>query len=229
MQIQDSVVMVTGASDDGGMKLIEELLRRGARKIYAGSATLAHAGGWPDNVQNLDVNITDPHQVREAARIADDVTLLINNIGLNKPPIAFASTDPKSGPYQAMDINYFGTLGVCLAFAPTLIRHRGSIINVLSFLAYSDQMTSGSSCIEKIPGMLLTQALQSELKNKGVNVVGVLPRNMRPQSRSSTAYHDLLSPEVIAESIIDAAEKGSNHFYRTLLVPSKVSGIATHN
>jgi len=46
MRIADRAVLVTGANRRIGQALVEEVLRRGAKRVYAGTRTpLAHSDG----------------------------------------------------------------------------------------------------------------------------------------------------------------------------------------
>src|SRR5262245_4391322 len=80
MKIEGSVAFVTGSNRGLGRALVEELLARGARRVYAASRS---GEEYPDaRVTALRLDITDPAQVRAAAAAAPDVDLLINNAGV---------------------------------------------------------------------------------------------------------------------------------------------------
>jgi NAD(P)-dependent dehydrogenase (short-subunit alcohol dehydrogenase family) len=78
VNIAGSTALVTGANRGLGRRLATELLARGAT-VYAGARN-------PDTVdlpgaKVVQLNVTDPDSVAAAARLAGDVTLLINNAG----------------------------------------------------------------------------------------------------------------------------------------------------
>src|SRR4051812_26867564 len=80
MKIEGSVALVTGANRGLGRHFAQQLLARGAAKVYA-------AARHPDSV-NLDgvvpvrVDLTDQTSIEAAAELASDITLLINNAGV---------------------------------------------------------------------------------------------------------------------------------------------------
>ena len=64
MTIADSAVLVTGANRGIGQALVEEALRRGAKRVYAGTRQpLSHSDG---RVTPLILDVTDPAQIRAA-------------------------------------------------------------------------------------------------------------------------------------------------------------------
>ncbi len=64
MTIADRAVLVTGANRGIGEALVEEALRRGAKRVYAGTRQpLAHLDG---RVTPLTLDVTDAAQIRAA-------------------------------------------------------------------------------------------------------------------------------------------------------------------
>ena len=85
MQTKAVNAVVTGANGSLGQCLVDQLLTRGARKVYATGRDRAslHAVGWADTgrVNPLVLDITDATQARAAAESASDATLVLNNAG----------------------------------------------------------------------------------------------------------------------------------------------------
>ncbi|MBV9813205.1 MAG: SDR family NAD(P)-dependent oxidoreductase, partial [Acetobacteraceae bacterium] len=142
MRIAGCVALVTGANRGIGQAFVAGLLQAGAAKVYAGArdpAAVEIAGATA-----LRLDVTDAVQVAAAASTCGDVTLLVNNAGVAtfSAFIAAADTD---GMRQEMDVNYFGTLAMCRAFAPVLRRRGGgAIVNVLSVASWSTGGQLGS-------------------------------------------------------------------------------------
>src|SRR5690349_11650491 len=103
MQIEGQTVVVTGASRGLGRSLVDELLVRGAAKVYATGRNGSPAVSDP-RVVRLELALEDRETIAAAARAAGDATIVINNAGT----AAFA------GPLEAdrdalsreMDVNY---------------------------------------------------------------------------------------------------------------------------
>src|SRR5262249_1973932 len=157
MAIEGRAVLVTGANRGLGQALVEEALRRGARRVYAGTRrTLAH----PDErVVPLILDVTDAAQIREAGERVGALHLLVNNAGLAPydDPRARASLE------RHLAVNLFGTYGVPQAFLPELTRSRGAIVNVLSLAAVAALPIIPAYSISKAAALSLSQALRALL------------------------------------------------------------------
>jgi len=106
--IKDSTVLVTGATGGIGQALIAALAARGAAKIYAAARDISALPAG-DRVVPLRMDVTDDDDVRHAAGIATDVTLLINNAGVNHNTALLRAAD-LSLASEEMACNYFAPL-----------------------------------------------------------------------------------------------------------------------
>ena len=211
-QIRDAVVLVTGAAGGLGTALIEELLQRGAAKIYAGVRKINPDTAWPAAVIPLELDIADPAQVAAAAMFAPDVGILINNAGLNLGQPMLSVADPRAARAE-MEVNYFGTLAMCRAFAPMLaVADRGgAIVNLLSILARVSLPIMGSLCASKAAALRLTDSLRAELAGK-VQVLGVLP-GVIDTAMSAGFPTPKATPQAVAAALLDALEQGAHEVY----------------
>src|ERR1700761_9492905 len=81
MNLQGSVVLVTGATGGLGQQFVKQALDRGAAKVYAGAR---RDYDWHDpRVVPLRLDVTDKAAIAQAAQTASDVTVLVNNAGQN--------------------------------------------------------------------------------------------------------------------------------------------------
>jgi NAD(P)-dependent dehydrogenase (short-subunit alcohol dehydrogenase family) len=80
MTIADKAVLVTGANRGIGQALVEEALRRGAKRVYAGTRhPFSHLDG---RVTPLPLDVTDAAQIQGAVERVESLDILINNAGL---------------------------------------------------------------------------------------------------------------------------------------------------
>ncbi|HET9143109.1 SDR family NAD(P)-dependent oxidoreductase [Actinophytocola sp.] len=177
MNINGSTVLVTGANRGLGARLVAELLRAGAAKVYATartSGTIAADVRADPRVHPLALDITDQASVEAAAKAAPDVTLLINNAGV----LAFGGV--LDGDLTAFErdlaTNYLGTLRATRAFVPVLKRNGGgAIATVLTLIALAPATGMAGYSASKAAAHSMTQSLRAELRDTGIEVIGAYP------------------------------------------------------
>jgi NAD(P)-dependent dehydrogenase (short-subunit alcohol dehydrogenase family) len=206
MKIADSTVLVTGANRGIGRALVEDALRRGAPRVYAGTRKpFAHADR---RVTPLTLDVTDAAQIRAAAATVDSVNVLVNNAGIS----LLNGLDDRGALKRLLAVNLFGTYDVTQAFLPLLSRSRGAIVNVLSLASLAAVPFDPSYSISKSAAFSLSQSLRALLAGRGVSVHVVLPG---PIDTDMTRALDLpkASPESAARAIFDGVEKGDEEIF----------------
>lgn len=202
MDISAATVLVTGSNRGLGRALVAAFDAAGAARIYAGARDPSAAEDLADGerVRVLALDIDDDAQVARAAEECRDVTLLVNNAGVNfnVPLIGSETMEPTR---REVETNYLGTLRMCRAFAPTLAANGGGmIVNVISMLARVSIPAIGSVCGSKAALLLMTNGIRAELARQGTLVMGVLPgpiaTDMTPDGESA--------PADIASDILEA-------------------------
>jgi NAD(P)-dependent dehydrogenase (short-subunit alcohol dehydrogenase family) len=206
MTIADRTILVTGANPGIGQALVEEALRRGAKRVYAGTRQpLAH----PDErVTPLPLDVTDPAQTQAAVERVGSLDLLVNNAGLS----LYDDLSDRAELERHLAVNLFGTYGVTQAFLPLLTRSRGAIVNVLSLLALAPLPLIPAYSISKAAAFSMSQSLRALLAGQGVSVHAVLPG---PVDTDMTRGLDIpkASPESVARAILDGVEKGEEEIF----------------
>jgi NAD(P)-dependent dehydrogenase (short-subunit alcohol dehydrogenase family) len=171
MNIQNAVVFVTGANRGIGQAFAREALRRGARKVYAGSRDPSKVA--LDGVEPVRLDVTNDGDVRRAAERCGDTTVLVNNAGIAVFGGVLAEGSLEAARAQ-METNYFGTLRMSRAFAPVLARNGGgAIVNVLSIASWIQRPTLGVYASTKSAAWGLTNTLRHELREQGTQVLGL--------------------------------------------------------
>lgn len=210
MEIRDIVALVTGANRGIGRAIVEQLVAAGARHVYAASRRPPGVNE-ASNVTEIPLDVTKSAMVEQAAARCTDVTVLINNAGvlLGQPLLAAASDSAAA----EMNVNYFGMLRMCRAFAPVLAHNGGgAIVNVLSILARVNLPAVGSYSASKAAALSLTQGIRGELARQRTLVIGVMPAFV-DTSMASRVTLPKLSPQAVADAILTALREGIEDVY----------------
>jgi NAD(P)-dependent dehydrogenase (short-subunit alcohol dehydrogenase family) len=213
MTIADKAVLVTGANRGIGQALVEEALRRGAKRVYAGTrAPFTHLDG---RVTPLTLDVTDAAQIQGAVERVESLDILINNAGL----ALFDDLSDHAALEGHLAVNLFGTYGVTQAFLPLLTRSQGAIVNVLSVAGWAALPIVPAYSISKAAAFSLTQSLRALLAGRGVRVHAVLAG---PVDTDMSRGFDVpkASPESVARAIFDGVEKGEEDIFPDLMSES---------
>jgi len=206
MTITDKTILVTGANRGLGQALVDEALRRGAKRVYAASRQpLAH----PDErVTPVIMDVTDWEQIQRAVEGVDSLDILINNAGVSLPD----DMSSRAAFKQHFDVNLYGPLMVTQALLPSLTQSRGRIVNVISIGAFAAVPILPAYSASKAAAFSVTQSQRALLGSQGVKVHAVLPGPI-----DTDMIRDLpipkTSPELVARAIFDGVENGDEEIF----------------
>jgi len=205
MQINGATALVTGANRGLGQVYARELVSRGAAKVY-GAARNPAAVTEP-GVTPVALDITDPGRVAQVAGECADVSLLVNNAGVLKYSTFIGAPDLAAARAE-MEVNYFGTLSMCRAFAPVVAANGGGpIVNMLSVTSFYTNPLDASYGASKAAAWSLTNGIRVELAHNGTLVIGVHAGFIDTDMAALTDAPKV-SPESVAQQVFDAVEAG---------------------
>jgi NAD(P)-dependent dehydrogenase (short-subunit alcohol dehydrogenase family) len=206
MNIRNKTILITGANRGIGRAVLDEALRRGAKKVYAGTRTgLEH----PDKrVMPLTLDVTSASDIERAAREVDALDVLVNNAGV----AIYDDLNNLDVIEQHLAVNLFGMFNVTRAFLPVLKRSKGAIVNNLSMVALAPLPVIPAYSISKAAAFSMTQSLRARLASQGVTVHAVITG---PVDTDMNRGFDIpkASPESVAMGIFDGVEKGEEDIF----------------
>jgi len=174
MKVTGSVALVTGGNRGIGEAFVRCLLDAGAAKVYIGSRTKEAAASLVEELGGkavaVELDVTDPDQVRAAAERCQDTSIIINNAGVHLGQTLMGAPDINAARAE-MEVNYFGVLSMCRSFAPILARNGGgAIVNVLSAAAIVAVPNMGGYSPSKFAARALTTNVRAELADQNTQV-----------------------------------------------------------
>jgi NAD(P)-dependent dehydrogenase (short-subunit alcohol dehydrogenase family) len=202
VNIKGSTVVVTGGQRGLGKAVVDELLKRGAAKVYA--TARAPKPSEDPRVVSLELDVTNSDSVAALAIAAGDAEIVINNAGTFG---ASKLLDSDIEEVRAVfETNVFGALRVAKAFAPVLAANGGgALVDIHSVLSWVGGF--GGYGASKAAFWSVTNSLRIELEAQGTLVTGV---HLGYTDTDMVSDYDVPKndPRDVGQQIVDAIERG---------------------
>lgn len=213
VSVKNSVLFVTGANRKRGIgrALVEEAIKRGAKKVYATSRDVSQLDDLVEKYRGkavaIELDVTNPEQIKRVAREASDTQILINNAGAAGFSGCYFNYNEESARLE-LEVNYFGSLHLMHAFSENFIKNReGAIVNVISVAGLSPFPPAATYSASKAALYSLTQSIRAEMMQQGISVFGVYPGPIDTDMSDSLEVKKA-SPANVACRIFDGMEQG---------------------
>lgn len=206
LAIEGRTVLVTGANRGLGRALVDEALRRGAKRVYATSREPMVVAD--DRVTPLRLDVTRPEQIHAAVAGVESLDVLINNAGVSVPD----DLADRSAFERHLAVNLYGALDVTQALLPLLARGRGSVVNVASLGALAAVPVLPAYSASKAALLSLTQSQRALMAARGVSVHAALPG---PIDTDMVRALDIpkTPPDHVARAIFDGLERAEEEIF----------------
>lgn len=231
MSITGRVVWITGASSGIGAAMAYAFAGMGAKLVLSARKTerlqeVKARCPYPDRHLILPLDLDDssafPEKVQSVLDAMGRIDILINNGGISqRSPAAETSLETVR---RIMETNFFGTVALTKAVLPSMLKTSSGHIVVISSLAgkFGTPLRSTYSASKHaLQGFF--DSLRAELSGKGIRVLIVCPGFIRTNISINALCADGschgvmddaqaagLAPELCAEKIIQAIEKGKD-------------------
>ncbi len=199
-QIKGATAVVTGGQRGLGKAIVDELLARGAAKVYSTSRRPEPSAD--PRVVVVETEVTDADSVTALAELASDATVVVNNAGVTGGKSLLSSDLDEIR--SVIETNLFGALHVTRAFAPQLAG--GTLVNIASVLSWLPGY--GAYGVSKAALWSANNSLRLELEGQGTDVIGVY---LGYTDTSMAAHLDVPKndPADVARQIVDGIESGA--------------------
>ena len=206
MKIDGTVALVTGANRGIGRAFVDELLARGAAKVYAGARDAASVEITDPRIDPVALDVTDLERVTAVAGQLTDVGLVVNNAGVGGA--AFPLQASLDDARRELEVNYLGLVSMTTAFAPVLAANGGgAFVNMLSVVSFVGTPLLSTYSASKAAAWNYSNAARVQLAGQGTEVVGVHVGFVDTDLIAALDV-DKLAPTTVAQAAFDALEAG---------------------
>lgn len=214
--IENKIAFVTGANRGIGKQIVETFIENGAKKVYLGVRNTASAQEleqkYGDKVETVQADVTNNESITNAAKIANDVDIVVNNAGIGTPYNTIGESAVEDIKTQ-FNVNALGLLRVANAFANTLVENRGAIVQLNSVASIKNFAPLSTYSASKAASYSLTQGIKADLEPKGVQVLSVHPGPIDTDMGVAAGFEGAPSPTIVAEGIVEALSTGEFHLF----------------
>jgi NAD(P)-dependent dehydrogenase (short-subunit alcohol dehydrogenase family) len=206
MNVANKTILITGANRGIGRALVDEALRRGVKKVYAGTRSVLEIAD--KRVTPVKLDVTDARQVQQAVEQVDSLDVLVNNAGI----AIYDDLTSFEVIEKHLAVNFLGLLRVTHAFLPALRRSHGAIVNNLSMVGLAALPIIPAYSISKAAAFNMTQSLRALLAGEGVSVHAVV---LGPVDTDMNRGFEIpkASRESAAAGIFDGLEKDEDEIF----------------
>jgi NAD(P)-dependent dehydrogenase (short-subunit alcohol dehydrogenase family) len=176
---------ITGCSTGFGRELASAVVARGYRAVVTARNPRQVedlVAGHRDRTLALRLDVTDPSQVAEAVKQAEEhfggIDVLVNNAGIGY--FAAVEESEEAEVRRMFEINFFGLARMTRAVLPGMRKRRsGHIINISSIAGLAAFPSLGDYCATKFAVEGLSECLALEVGPLGIRVTLVEPSGFR--------------------------------------------------
>jgi NAD(P)-dependent dehydrogenase (short-subunit alcohol dehydrogenase family) len=226
MDLNGAIVLITGAGGAIGQASTKAFVDAGAAKVYAATRVDgAEVGLADERVVPIHLDVTDRASIDAAAARCADVTVLVNNAGVNHNAPVIGASDDEWARHE-IEVNYLGNLAVSRAFAPILgANGGGAMVNVLSILSRINHPGMATYCASKAALHSVTQAFRAQLRGQGTFVCAFMPGAVDTRLTAHLPIPKMTTEETAA-AMIDAIRNDVEDAYPGDMAGGVSAGLA---
>ncbi len=214
--ITNKTALITGANRGIGKAIAESFLNHGAKKVYLAVRTLSSTKSledqYGDRVVTLKADVSNSESINRLAEQTGDVDIVVNNAGIMNIASPL-SENVEEALRDELETNVFGLLRVANAFSETLIKNKGTLVQINSIASIKTFSDISTYCASKAAAYSLTQGLKDKLGQHGVSVLSVHPGPIDTEMGAKAGFEGAPSSTSVSEGIVTSLASGDFHLF----------------
>lgn len=210
------IALVSGSNRGIGKAIVQELLENGAKKVYAGARNVSTLDElkekYGERLVPIELDVTNDDSIANAAKIATDVEILVNNAGIFAIG-SFLGGNLLESLKTNLEVNVWGLVKLTNAFLEILRKQESAaIISISSVAGLANMPMALTYSVSKAAVHSVVQGLRGELKNSNILVTGVYPGPIDTDMAKGVEM-EKDSPENVARDIIRGIAEGKEDIF----------------
>jgi uncharacterized oxidoreductase len=218
MKLTSRTILITGGSAGIGLAFALKFLELGNQVIVTGrrQSALDDLKRKHPKLVTIQSDVADPAQIAALARRMKaeypKLDVLMNNAGIMLHKNLSAPATDLDGLMTEMNVNVGGVIRTTSAFIDILAANKGTIINVSSALALVPLPSAPIYSATKAAVHSYTQSLRFQLEGTGVEVIDLMPPEVKTDLSADLVKGDgltLLPADELVKQSFAALKKGA--------------------
>lgn len=161
----------------------------------------------------MQLDVTSQESVDNAAKVASDATMLINNAGVMAHG-GFKTKNMLESINQNMEVNVLGVVRLTQAVLPNIENKPNTVVaTVSSVVGLGNMPMMNGYCTSKAAVHSMIQGLRGELQENNVLVAGIYPGPIDTDMAKGFEGIELDKPENLAKNVVSALEQGEEDIF----------------
>lgn len=230
-------VLITGCSDGGIGAALATSFHEAGLHVYATARNLSKMARLSKmGIETIELDVTSTSSIAACVNRVPSLDILVNNAAVMLTMTAADTSIPEAK--RLFDTNVWGTVEMCQAFLPLLIKSKGMIVNHTSISSVLGVPGGAAYAASKAAAAMYSAVLRMEVECFGVQVIDLKTGTVGPTNliNNNSTTHAAETDSVLPANSCYQPVKGllepilrQDGFKNTGMAPAEWAKLVTHD